>query len=203
MKGRNLGSSKDKNKNSDNDSDSSSSSYQPYIAGPGGAASAAVSAGASAFHEKGSVHAVVQYDLATGEFIARFDHQKAAASATGLCVGGIGKCCRGQKNSFGGFGWKFAELGGAIAAVSSRTGKPVEQYDLATKKTIARFKSYVAASEATNVGPESIGNCVRGKQTHAGGWGWRTPGSGGADGAGVGVARASSSSGSYGKRTSR
>ena len=145
----------------------------------------------------------MQFDLATGEFIARFDHQKAAASATGVGVVGIGKCCRGQKNSFGGFGWKFEELGGAIAAVSSRTGKPVEQYDLATKKTIARFKSYVAASEATNVGPESIGNCVRGKQTHAGGWGWRTPGSGGADGAGVGVARASSSSGSYGKRTSR
>ena len=67
----------------------------------------------------------------------------------------------------------------------SHLGKAVEQFDLATGRTIARFKNQSAAEKKTGVGNASISVCVRGKLENAGGFGWRRPGSGGAVGADV------------------
>ena len=57
--------------------------------------------------------------------------------------------------------------------------QPVEQYDLATNRTIARFDSQRDADRATGINHANISSCIRGKTEHAGGFGWRTPGSGG------------------------
>ena len=153
-----------------------------------------IGAGATAFHVRGSVCAVFQYNLSTGDNIARFDNQKAAGLATGLDNSVIGKCCRGECSSCGGFGWSFAEFKGAIVEVEkrSRTGKPVEMYDLGTKKTIALFISKEAANLATDVDITGIGNCLNGRQQQAGGFGWRTPGSGEQEGIAAAATAASS-----------
>ena len=56
------------------------------------------------------------------------------------------------------------------------TSKSVEQYDLDTGRTIATFDSQADAARAINIrGRGHIGECVRGKRNHAGGYGWRTP----------------------------
>ena len=80
-----------------------------------------------------------------------------------------------------------------VAASKEKRGKPVEQYNLATEKTIAWFISIEAASRRTEVEPTSIEDCLSGKQNQAGGWGWRTPGSSGAYGADAGAAAAAAS----------
>ena len=57
-------------------------------------------------------------------------------------------------------------------------GMPVEQFHLATGRTIARFDSYNDAERATGIDRGGISACVRGEQKSAGGFGWRKPGSG-------------------------
>ena len=61
--------------------------------------------------------------------------------------------------------------------------KPVEQYDLATDRTIARFDSQGDAARAIGISRSGISQCISRDQEHAGGFGWRTPGTGGAAGA--------------------
>ena len=134
---------------------------------------------------------VDQYDLATGKTIARFKNQSDAERATGISNGGISSCVRGKVTHAGGFGWWDPQTGGdkklRIFADKvlhgSHVGKPVEQYDLATGKTIARFKNQSAAEKATGVGNASISKCANGGCESAGGYGWRSPGTGGAAGA--------------------
>ena len=50
----------------------------------------------------------------------------------------------------------------------------VEQYNLTTRRTIARFNSLCEAERATGVGNACISSCIRGKQKQAGGFGWRS-----------------------------
>ena len=107
MKGRNLGSSTDKNDDSDRDNESSSSSYQPYIAGPGGAADAGASR--TVYHVFGSCHVVEQYDLITKKTIARFKNQTTAAASVGGQKGCINMCVLGKQDKYKKFGWRFAE----------------------------------------------------------------------------------------------
>ena len=126
MKGRNLGSSTDKNDDSDRDNESSSSSYQPYIAGPGGAADAGASR--TVYHVFGSCHVVEQYDLITKKTIARFKNQSKAAAAIDGDASGIWNCVHGRKKKYKDFGWRFAKSrrlagAGASSSRSSRKGK--------------------------------------------------------------------------------
>ena len=97
--------------------------------------------------------------------------------------------------------WPEAESGSSSSSSSSRpassnqpTGKkprrgahphakPVEQYDLGTGRTFARFDSHGDAARETGINYSSISTCARGEYSHAGGFGWRTPGTGGAAGA--------------------
>ena len=59
-------------------------------------------------------------------------------------------------------------------------GKPVEQYDLATGRTIAHFDSQRDAARAIGIDNGGISGCARGEQKSAGGFGWRNPGTGAA-----------------------
>ena len=56
--------------------------------------------------------------------------------------------------------------------------QPVEQYNLATGRTIAQFDSQMDATRATGIPNSSISLCPSGILTHAGGYGWRRPGTG-------------------------
>ena len=60
----------------------------------------------------------------------------------------------------------------------------MEQYDLATGRTIARFDSQCAAEVATGIDRGGISSCVGGEGKSAGGFGWRRPGTAGAAAAG-------------------
>lgn len=51
---------------------------------------------------------VIQYDLQMNE-IARYKSQKYAKIITGICDTGINKCCKGIRNSSGGFKWKYID----------------------------------------------------------------------------------------------
>ena len=62
----------------------------------------------------------------------------------------------------------------------SHEGRPVEQYDLATGRMIAQFKNQSDAERATGISNGCISACVRCGRDHAGGYGWRRPGSSGA-----------------------
>ena len=133
---------------------------------------------------------VEQYDFTTGRTIARFDSQRDAERATGIGQASIFQCVRGLYTEAGGFGWRRPCSAGAAAAASSQpvdrkppggnNGKTVEKYDLATGRTIAQFDSQADAARATGIGGGSISQCVNGKYTEAGGFGWRRPGSAGA-----------------------
>ena len=65
-------------------------------------------------------------------------------------------------------------------------GMPVEQFDLKTGETIARFISRNAAQRATGIDHSSISSFISGKSKHAGGFGWRRPGTEGAADAATG-----------------
>lgn len=49
---------------------------------------------------------VHQFDL-TGNLIAEFVSQHQAERSTGIRQGSIGRCCRGERKTGGGFKWKF------------------------------------------------------------------------------------------------
>ena len=79
-----------------------------------------------------------------------------------------------------------------LSASKGKRGKPVEQYDLGTNKTIRWFISMAEAALATGASAAGIGDCVIGRQQQAGGFGWRTPGSGEQEGIAAAATAASS-----------
>ena len=127
-----------------------------------------------------------------------------------------GKKRKADKISSGQERWPEAKSGSSSssssrpASSSQPTGKkprgggrqpmPVEQYDLATDRTIARFDSHGDAARDTGINYSSISTCARGEYSHAGGFGWRTPGTastrGAAAASGVGVTSKKQSSSS-------
>ena len=140
---------------------------------------------------------VEQYNLSTGRAIACFESYNEAERATGIGHSGIGECVKGKRTHAGNFGWRKAGSGRAAGAAGSENGatfngqptnkklgtggnppKPVEQFDLATGRTIATFDSQADAARATGVDQSSISDCARGKYANAGGFGWRNIGPG-------------------------
>ena len=121
---------------------------------------------------------VEQYDRATGRMIAQFESQSDAERATGIAQGGISACIRGKATHAGDYGWRTPGTGVGTnykpPKASSRSPKPVEQYDLATGRTVATFDSQADAARAASVDQSSISQCVHGKLTRVGGYGWRT-----------------------------
>ncbi len=63
-------------------------------------------------HETGlqtkTKRAIDQYDL-DGNIIKTFDTIRGAGVETGIDSGGIAKCCKGTRNSAGGYKWKFVD----------------------------------------------------------------------------------------------
>ena len=144
---------------------------------------------------------VEKFALSTGRTIARFESYNEAERATGIRHSGISECVRGKRTHAGGFGWRKAGSERAAGAAGSGNGatfngqptnkklgtggsppKAVEQYDLDTGRSIAHFDSHCDAERALKISHGSISACVRGKSSHAGGFGWRNPGAGGAAG---------------------
>lgn len=53
---------------------------------------------------------VYQLDLATKEIVAEYDAISDAHRATGFDISLISKCCRGIRNSTGGYAWRYKNL---------------------------------------------------------------------------------------------
>ena len=123
-----------------------------------------------------------------------------ATRATGIPNSSISLCLSGTLTHAGGFGWRSSGSGGAAAASGNKaiskkpstssqqqsTGKKsrgvhpramsAEQYDLASGRTIARFDSQGDAARATGIDQGGISSVINGDKSHAGGFGWRRPG---------------------------
>lgn len=52
---------------------------------------------------------VLQVSLSTGEIIAEYKSIGQASKAIGIDRSGISRCCLGQRNKAGGYGWRYAE----------------------------------------------------------------------------------------------
>jgi hypothetical protein len=54
---------------------------------------------------------VVQIDIITGKIIAEYVSITEAAKHVGICISNISECCRGKRETAGGYKWKYKNEG--------------------------------------------------------------------------------------------
>lgn len=113
----------------------------------------------------------------TGQIIATYDSIQQAAKLNNLSASHITACCKGTRNSIGGYFWSYADQIDSLTIKISNTYKYhnnsliVYQYSL-NNELINTFKSCNDASKASNCAASSIARCCNGERKTAGGFKW-------------------------------
>ena len=86
---------------------------------------------------------------------------------------GAWKVCKGERNTAGGFHWKF------VNPEDVRTNEPlkftkIQQWSFDGKTLIAEYDSLNEATRVTNSGSRTISKCCKGKARSAGGFKWKS-----------------------------
>lgn len=115
--------------------------------------------------------------LDTGEIIATYESIQQAAKATNLSASHITACCKGTRNSVGGYFWSYVDQIDSLNIQVSNTYKyhtnslTVYQYNL-NNELINTFKSCNEAAKAINCAVSSIARCCKGERKTAAGFKW-------------------------------
>lgn len=115
---------------------------------------------------------VFKYDE-TIQLIATYNTLQEAADKNGLDSSTIGKCCRGELISCGGFFWSYIKDENKIKDDISRvrTNKTVYQYDK-YNNYIREFENADVAENETGIKKINIQRCCQGRNITAGGYKW-------------------------------
>nr|DAT54007.1 MAG TPA: intron associated endonuclease [Caudoviricetes sp.] len=124
---------------------------------------------------------VAQYTL-EGELIKVYPSLGKASTETKISKSGIGMNCNGQRNSAGGYCWRYVDgevkryikTNANINSISNKS-KPVIQYDK-EGNFVNKYNSIREASRRTQVVISSIVENCKGKRKTAGGYVWRYEG---------------------------
>lgn len=112
---------------------------------------------------------VCNYDLERN-FVMEFESISDGARYYNLNISDISSCCKREKlNMVGGFIWRFKGDDYDVKTIILNT-KVICQYDL-DGTYIARYNGETEAKKATGI--NNIGQCCRGKYSHAGYFVWR------------------------------
>lgn len=120
---------------------------------------------------------VYQYDL-DGKFIKEWQSRAEVERKLEIYATSIGACCRGKKQTAGGFQWRneYYKKISALAPLSERKAKnharSIVQYDL-NGKFIKQFDSILGASNLLNIDRGSIQACCQGRYARAGNYIWK------------------------------
>jgi hypothetical protein len=115
---------------------------------------------------------VQQWSRDGKELLRTFESVEEAARETGAHAEHIGKVCRGERQTAGGFHWKFVNPG------DFRTNHPlkftkIQQWLFDGKTLIQEFDTIKEASENTGAGTRTVSKCCKGKLRSAGGFKWK------------------------------
>lgn len=124
---------------------------------------------------------VLQFDL-NGNFINEYKSITEAGKQTGLFNVSIGKCCRNEQFTAGGFIWLFKidsnDIEKRMNQIKNyiRTGsKPILKINKDTDEVIEEYKSIFEAGLKNNINKSNIQGCCKGKYgcKTAGGFKWK------------------------------
>jgi hypothetical protein len=135
--------------------------------------------------------AVHQLDSTTGDILHTHASIFSAAASAGASRPGIKKCCSGEQDTAGGFGWKRADttndVAGSFEAAQKGKGPceavrgvgghkqcvPVHQLDSTTRAILNTHVSMQSAAASVGINKGDISKCCSGQQDTAGGFGWK------------------------------
>lgn len=116
---------------------------------------------------------ISQYDK-LGNFIKTYKTIKEASESSGIFASSIGACCKGKRNSAGGFIWKYwnEALQDDDLNKQYNEERPVIQYDL-DGNFISEYKTMGCAAKTTGIVFQRIQHAVNQKYGTAGKYIWR------------------------------
>lgn len=122
--------------------------------------------------KEANVKAVQQWSRDGKELLRTFESVEEAVKETGADSGHIPKVCRGERQTTGGYHWKFVNPDD-IERKSVLKFAKVQQWSFDGKTLIQEFDTIKEASEATGTDRSRIGRCCKGKGRSAGGFKWK------------------------------
>ena len=112
-----------------------------------------------------------------GEVLASYDSIQQAAKLNNLSASHITACCKGTRNSIGGYFWSYTDQLESLKIKISSTFKYhsnkliIYQYTL-TNELVGTFKSCHEAAKVVNCAASSIARCCKGERKTAAGFKW-------------------------------